>query len=183
MAWLAIAAAAGQQLYSQYQEGQTGLHKNDPDRFAQSAAKYYAAIDGDDIAACFLKYWGGRRGCAPGGCGGTPVCGQATQVAKDYNEACYQVFLKVQDGTLPLNTPAPPFPTSVEGGANLIANIISDIGKIAKTVSEVTGTVATATGNTPTTNTQQKVNDYLQAVPWILLLVGGGVLVYLLVRK
>jgi len=172
MGIVAIGAAAVS-AYQAYQEGQTGLHKDDPARFDQAAAQYYAAIGGDAVALCRLKYWGGQRGC--GSCGGTQYCGMATQVAKDYVEACYQVAERVLAGAAPLDTPAPPYPRSVEGGKDLLAQI----GSWARQVSETTGGIATYLGNTPAINTQQKV-DFLTSP---LVLVGVGLLLFFALRK
>lgn len=172
MTWLTLGAAAVT-AYKEYEEGQTGLHKDDPARFDEAARQYYAAIGRDAVALCRLKYWGGRRG--PGTCGGVQYSGMATAVAKDYVEACYQVALAVLDGKAPLDTPAPPYPTSVEGGASLL----SKVANWARTVSETSGGVATFLGNTPTTNTQQKVDLFTS---WPVLL-AVGVLIFLAVRK
>jgi len=172
MTIVAIGAAA-LSAYQAYSEGQTGLHKDDPARFDQAAAQYYAALKGDSVALCRLKYWGGRRGCS--NCGGTQYCGMATQVAKDYVEACYIVATQVLAGRAPLDTPAPPYPTSAEGTASLLDNV----AKWARQVSEVSGGVATYLGNTPTPNTQQKVDILTSPV----VLVGVGVLLFFALRK
>lgn len=173
MAGIIAIGAAALTAYQSYSEGQTGIHKDDPARFDKAAADYYAAIGRDAVALCRLKYWGGRRGT--GTCSGQEYSGMATVVAKDYVEACYQVALKVLDGSAPLDTPAPPYPRSAEGGKSLL----DEIGKWARTLSETSGNVATALGNTPATNTQQKVDLFTS--PVVLIVV--GVLVFLAVRK
>ncbi len=172
MAIVAI-AAAGLSAYQSWSEGQTGIHRDDPARFDQAAAQYYAAIGGDSVALCRLKYWGGRRGCA--NCGGTQYCGMATQVAKDYVEACFIVATAVLAGSAPLDTPAPPYPTSVEGTTSLL----DQVGKWARQVSETSGGVATFLGNTPATNTQQKIDVFTSPV----VLVVVGVLIFFALRK
>lgn len=172
MAIVAIGAAA-LSAYKTYSEGQTGIHRDDPARFDRAAAEYYAAIKGDTVALCRLKYWGGRRGCAS--CGGTQYCGMATQVAKDYVEACFIVATQVLAGHAPLDTPAPPYPTSVEGTRSLL----DELAKWARQVSEVTGGVATYLGNTPATNTQQKVDVLTSPV----VLIAVGVLLFFALRK
>lgn len=172
MSIVAIGAAA-LSAYQAYSEGQTGIHRDDPARFDQAAAQYYAAIKGDAVALCRLKYWGGRRGCAS--CGGTQYCGMATKVAKDYVEACFIVATQVLAGHAPLDTPAPPYPTSVEGTTSLL----DEVAKWARQVSEVSGGVATYLGNTPTPNTQQKV-DILTS-PVVLIVVGA--LLFFALRK
>lgn len=159
--------------YQSYAEGQTGLHKDDPARFDQAAAQYYAAIKGDTVALCRLKYWGGRRGCFT--CGGTEYCGMATKVAKDYVEACYIVASQVLAGHAPLDTPAPPYPTSAEGTASLL----DEVAKWARQVSEVSGGVATYLGNTPATNVQQKVDLFTSPV----VLIAVGALLFFALRK
>lgn len=151
MTIVAIGAAA-LSAYQSYQEGQTGLHKDDPARFDQAAAQYYAAIRGDTVALCRLKYWGGRRGT--GTCGSAEYSGMATQVAKDYVEACFIVATAVLAGSAPLDTSAPPYPTSAEGTRSLLDQVAS----WARQVSEVSGGIATQLGNTPAPNVQQKIN-------------------------
>jgi hypothetical protein len=172
MTIVAIGAAA-LSAYQSYSEGQTGLHKDDPARFDQAAAQYYSAIKGDTVALCRLKYWGGRRGT--GSCGGTQYSGMATQVAKDYVEACYIVATEVLAGHAPLDTPAPPYPTSAEGTRSLL----DELAKWARQVSEVSGGVATYLGNTPATNTQQKVDVLTSPV----VLIAVGVLLFFALRK
>lgn len=162
----------GTQIYQAYREGQTGLHADDPKRFDTASAQYYAAIGGDTVSLCRLKYWGGRRGCAD--CGGTQYCGMATQAAKDYVEACYIVATQVLAGNAPMDTPAPPYPTSAEGTGSLLTQIAS----WAKKVSEVSGEVATALGDTPTTNTQQRL-DILSPI----LIVAALGLVFVVLAK
>lgn len=162
MTIVAVGAAA-LSAYQTYQEGQTGIHKDDPARFDRAAAEYYAAIKGDAVALCRLKYWGGRRGT--GTCGGTQYSGMATQVAKDYVEACYIVATTVLAGKAPLDTPALPYPTSVEGTRSLL----DELAKWARKVSEVSGGIATQLGNTPTTNVQQRI-DILWPVALVAVL-------------
>lgn len=172
MAIVAVGAAA-LSAYQAYSEGQTGLHKDDPARFDRAAAEYYAAIRGDAVALCRLRYWGGRRGT--GTCGGTQYSGMATKVAKDYVEACFIVATQVLAGHAPLDTPAPPYPTSAEGTASLL----DEVGKWARQVSEVSGGVATYLGNTPTPNVQQKVDILTSPV----VLIAVGVLLFFALRK
>jgi hypothetical protein len=159
--------------YNAFSEGQTGIHKDDPARFDKAAAEYYAAIRGDTVSLCRLKYWGGRRGCAS--CGGTQYCGMATQVAKDYVEACFIVATTVLAGKAPLDTPAPPYPTSAEGTVSLL----DKVAKWAREVSETSGGVATFLGNTPTPNTQQKIDVLTSPV----VLIAVGVLLFFALRK
>jgi hypothetical protein len=172
MTLVAIGAAALEG-YKAYESSQTGLHKDDPARFDQAAAQYYAAIQRDAVALCRLKYWGGRRGCAT--CGGVQYCGMATDVAKDYVEACYQVALQVLAGNAPLDTPAPPYPTRADGGKSLL----SQVADWARKVSEVSGGIATHLGNTPEPNLQQKINTFTSPV----VLVALGVLLFFALRK
>ena len=89
----------------------------------------------------------------------------ATQVAKDYVEACYIVATTVLAGKAPLDTPAPPYPTSVEGTRSLL----DELAKWARKVSEVSGGIATQLGNTPTTNVQQRI-DILWPVALVAVL-------------
>lgn len=159
--------------YKTYEEGQTGIHASDPGRFDKAAADYYAAIGRDAVALCRLKYWGGRRGCFK--CGGIEYCGMATQVAKDYVEACYIVATQVLAGNAPLDTPAPPYPTSVEGTAGLL----DQVARWARGVSETSGKVATFLGNTPEPNVQQKIDLFTHPV----VLVGVAVLLFFAFRK
>jgi len=172
MSIVAIGAAA-LTAYQAYSEGQTGIHKDDPARFDKAAAEYYAAIGGDTVALCRLKYWGGRRDCA--NCGGTQYCGMATQVAKDYVEACYIVATAVLAGHAPVDTPAPPYPRSAEGTVSLL----DQVAKWARQVSEVSGGVATQLGDTPKPNIQQKVDLFTSPV----VLVVVGVLLFFAFRK
>lgn len=90
----------------------TQPNQKDPERFAKAQAWYYAATQGDQVALCNLKYMGGLRGSAPGGCGGAPASGFATDVAKAYTEQCYQQATRVLSGALPASTPAPNSPSA-----------------------------------------------------------------------
>ena len=92
----------------------TQPNQKDPERFAKAQAWYAAAIQGDQVALCNLKYMGGMRGSAPGGCGGAPASGFATDVAKAYCEQLYQQALRVLSGSL---SPSVPIPNAPQAGA------------------------------------------------------------------
>lgn len=169
MAWLALAVPLVQ---SAAQNIDTTNNK-DPERFAQAQAWYNAAVQGDAKALCLLKYMGGLRGCAPGGCAGTAACGFATSTAKAYTEQLYQQALRVLSGSL---TPAAPIPAAPSpSGAGQTA------GQVLQTASEVTGAAATGLGYPPQPTAQSALNYVTGFAP--LLLVGVGLVVlFVLVR-
>lgn len=147
----------------------------DPERFARAETWYNAAVQGDATALCFLKYMGGKRGCAPGGCAGTAACGFATQVAKDYCEQLYQDALLVLSGQKSMASPIPSAPAPSGTTA-------TQVGGYLKTTSEITGAAATKLGTPPQPNPEAVLSYVTQAAPWILVLGGGAVIVWLILR-
>jgi hypothetical protein len=142
-------------------------NKDDPNRFAQSQAWYYAAVQGDAVALCKLKYMGGSRGCAPGGCGGAQTCGFATVAAKTYNEQLYQQALSVLSGAQPQSTPLPQSP---QPSAALPPAITTPIN--------------TAIGQQQQQQQLENAKNIATALlPWVVVIGGGALLVYMVIRS
>lgn len=169
MAWAAVAVPIVQ--------AGAGLidttNNKDPERFAQAQSWYAAAIQGDQQALCKLKYMGGLRGCAPGGCSGVAACGFATNVAKAYCEQLYQQALRVLAGQLSPATPIPQAPSA--SGAGQTA------GGVLQGVSEVSGAAATGLGYPPQPNATQ-VLSYVSGFAPLILIVAVGAIIYAIVK-
>lgn len=134
-------------------------NNSDNDRYAKADTWYAAAIAGDAVALCFLAYMGGRRGCAPGGCGGSAACGFATDNAKNYAEALYQQATRVLSTALPVTSPLPQKPQGA-----------STLGTGLQQVSQITGAAATGLGYPPA----QTIMGAATPMQWLLI---GGVAV------
>lgn len=145
----------------------------DPGRFAQAQSWYAAAIQGDAKALCQLKYMGGLRGCAPGGCAGTAACGFATTVAKAYTEQLYQQALRVNAGQVSAAAPIPPAPAPSGSG--------QAVGPILQGASEVTAAAATGLGYPPQPNATQ-ILSYASGFAPLLLVVAVGAIIYAVVK-
>jgi len=143
-------------------------NNKDPERFAQSQAWYAAAIVGDAKALCHLKYMGGLRNCAPGGCAGVAACGFATNVAKEYNETLYQRALAVLGGLISPASPIPPAPQPSGAGQT--------VGTVAQQGSELLGGIATGLGKPPQPTGQSVLAYATGFAPWIIVGVGALVL-------
>lgn len=148
-------------------------NNKDPGRFAQAQSWYSAAIQHDEQALCRLKYMGGIRGCAPGGCSGIAACGFATNVAKAYCEQLYQQALRVLSGQLSPASPIPPTPSPSGAGQT--------VGQVAQAGSEILGSAATGLGYPPKPTAQSVLAYATGFAPWILLL-GVGVIIYAIVK-
>ena len=169
MTWAAVAVPIVQQGASLIDT----TNNKDPERFAQAQAWYSAAVQGDQQALCRLKYMGGLRGCAPGGCSGIAACGFATTTAKAYCEQLYQQALRVLAGQLSPATPIPQSPAP--GGAG------QSVGSTLQGVSEVTGAAATGLGYPPQPNATQ-VLSYVSGFAPLLLIVAVGAVIYAIVK-
>lgn len=169
MTALAVAIPAIQQAASLIDT----TNDKDPERFAQAQSWYAAAIAGDSVALCKLKYMGGLRGCAPGGCSGTAACGFATTVAKAYAEQLYQQALRVLAGQLSPAQPLPPSPAPSGSGQSA--------GSVLQGVSEVSGAAATGLGYPPQPNATQVLN-YVSGFAPLILIVAVGAIVYAIVK-
>lgn len=149
-------------------------NNKDPERFARAQAWYSAAIAGDAVALCHLKYMGGLRGNAPGGCAGVAAGGFATNVAKAYCESLYQQALRVLAGQQSPAMPIPPAPGASGAGQT--------VGQVAQGVSQVSTAVATGLGYTPQPTPTQLLSAATSWAPVILIGV-VGLVVYLAVRS
>jgi len=142
-------------------------NKDDPNRFAQSVTWYYAAVQGDAVALCKLKYMGGTRGCAPGGCAGAQTCGFATAAAKQYNEQLYQQALSVLSGAQPQSTPVPQSPRP---SAALPPSVTTPINQ-------------TIGGYQTQEKLENAKNIATALLPWVVVIGGGALLVYMVIRS
>lgn len=163
MAWVAAAVPI---VTSVAQSILNTANKDDPNRFAQSQQWYYAAVQGDVAALCRLKYMGGSRGCAPGGCAGAQTCGFATSAAKQYNEQVYQQALAVLAGGTPQSTPLPQSPSPSPA---LPPAITTPIG--------------TAINQTQQQQRLEQAKMFASAaLPWLIVIAGGAFVVFLVKR-
>ena len=169
MAWIAAAIPLVQSAASQIDT----TNDKDPARFAQAQSWYAAAIAGDVKALCYLKYMGGLRGCAPGGCAGVAACGFATATAKAYCEQLYQQALRVLGGQLTSAAPIPNAPDPSGAGQT--------IGNVAQQGSELLGAAATGLGYPPKPTAASVLTYATGFAPWILLL-GIGAVIYAIVK-
>ena len=160
--WVTLGVSAGQQLLNL---ANSSTNATDPERFAKAQAWYSAAIQGDAVALCTLKYMGGIRGCAPGGCGGAQTCGFATAIAKQYTEVLYQKALGVLSGAISPGEPLPPSPAP-SSNPLLPPSITGPAGQAADELA------------------RQRMRDaLLSALPWVAVAVAAGVVLLVVIVK